>query len=54
MSEQEHDDSRFPGMGVTEAECENGHTADVRDGDFPYVGHCSEGRAQVSWRRVEE
>lgn len=49
MTQDEHTDSRFPDMGVTEAECENGHSANVRNGEFPLRGHCSECRAQVMW-----
>ena len=45
----EHPDGRFPEIGVVEAECENGHTANVRNGSFPFRGHCSECEQQVVW-----
>ena len=45
----EHNASQFPGLGMVEAECENGHTANVRNGSFPSMGHCSECEQQVVW-----
>jgi len=45
----EHNPSQFPDLGMVEAECENGHTANVRNGSFPSTGHCSECGHQVVW-----
>ena len=45
----EHKESQFPDLGMVEAECENGHSANVRNGLFPNEGHCSECEQQVVW-----
>lgn len=54
MAEHRNPESKFPGLGGALAECENGHRAMVRNGDFPFVGACSECGHQVTWTKVDD
>lgn len=53
MVEHRNPESKFPGLGAALAVCENGHRANVRNGEFPFVGACSKCDRQVTWYKIE-
>lgn len=53
MAEHKSLKDRCPGLGGALAVCEKGHRAMIRNGDFPYVGHCSTCSRQRMWYKIE-